>query len=1121
MSVKSLKQDLSDYKGLSGLKKDQLISLNNVKDRKVKDLRLTVKKSNIGDYSKMRKQELVDTVINERIKSFRILMKQKKELDNIKKIHNRINIKNERQTNDMKQVVKNIEHIEGTRMLRNNDINGAYYLINRKIEFTNNDIELFSKIILNKFDKPVIKITNNADQTKYFTLKPKSLNTFLDVFKTFYFEDRTQKYVGSDGIDVHIYRGIKDVKIYDAANKQNIKKVFKNKSGNFFKYLNKSDIDLTRYQIIKDETEKDIIEENCLIYALQQLQINEGVISSVKKSIQTGSYIKKSNLKQISEIINRNINLYMYRNDGTKIGIQKYGNKFDDTIELAIYEDHYFVYDTTIYSFFSIKNYEDVKDIKNFHRIIKRKNGKFEKGNSKQINSLQLIHLLFKKNLFEKNTALLCSTKQMQKEQIDDLDIPLSNIDCEQRLVEVKEIEFDKTKYDIYCADTETDTSKDRHHPLMISSVQMNEYNDINNVRLFLRKSEDDINFIYDFLKCITNTDKKEIIVYFHNLKYDLHVLSEYLYLQDIISKDGQIYSARILFNKKIIHFRDSYKLIPEPLKNFSTVFELSEDVNKKECIAYNYYKLENITETKIKINEYKKYLDETQYDLFDKILEEESTKQIFQVDNEYFNPISYYSYYCKYDTLVLCEGLKKFDKIINRISDNKINTFAFMTISSLTNYFMKINGAFTDLYEVCGNLRDYISCAITGGRVICYEETQGRVIKKKMADYDGVSLYPSAIKRLCDDYGLVTGKAQTINNFKKEEIDIYKYYVVTIKITAINKKQQMPMVSYKDSEGILRYTNKIEKPLIVTVDKYTLNDWIKYHKINYEILKGVYWNGDYNKKMGELINTLFNERLKYKSREYFNNGMQAILKLMMNSSYGKTIIKKSKSTYKYISKENKNQFINNYFNVIQDISKFNNKQYIALVDNLDNSFNLAQVGTAILSISKSIMNEVFDIANTENIIIYYTDTDSMHVEYDKVPILEKKFREKYERELTGKNMGQFHIDFELSGARDVYASKSIFLGKKCYIDYLEGTDNKTNEKVYGIHKRMKGINDKALEYKCEELDISMFKLYEELCNKKMNFCLNPDNYFMCEYVNHTVRTKKNGTFNREVDFTK
>ena len=268
-------------------------------------------------------------------------------------------------------------------------------------------------------------------------------------------------------------------------------------------------------------------------------------------------------------------------------------------------------------------------------------------------------------------------------------------------------------------------------------------------------------------------------------------------------------------------------------------------------------------------------------------------------------------------------------------------------------------------------------------------------------------------------------------------------------------------MISYKDDTGILRYINVINEPIISYVDMITLNDWIEFQGIEYEIINGVYWNEGYNKKMGEVVNILFNDRLKFKKEK--NNSMQEILKLMMNSSYGKTITKLSKKTNIVVDNDKKEQFIADNFNNIIDIKLLNQLQSVATITKLDSSYNMSHVGCFILSYSKRIMNEVFNIANDNKCTLYYTDTDSIHCNYDDVVIIEEGFRKVYNRELTGKNMGQFHIDFNMKNAEgEIYATKSIFLGKKCYIDKLQSI-NKEGKIINDYHYRMKGVNDQGI----------------------------------------------------------
>jgi hypothetical protein len=409
--------------------------------------------------------------------------------------------------------------------------------------------------------------------------------------------------------------------------------------------------------------------------------------------------------------------------------------------------------------------------------------------------------------------------------------------------------------------------------------------------------------------------------------------------------------------------------------------------------------------------------------------------------------------------------------------------------------------------------------------RVQCLERTKKQILKGKFADFDGVSLYPSAIYRLCNEYGLPIGKAYRIKKYQKNKLDRYSYYVVKIKITKINKEQQLPMVSYKDKNGSLQYTNDAGGGITTYVDKYTLNDWVDFQDIEFEIIDGVYWNDGYNKKMGEVIKKIFTERRKYKKQG--NNAMQLILKLMMNSAYGKTIIKKSFIRKQIVKVDRLNNYINNHYHLIKSFTKLNDRQYEVIMDDIDRGNNLAQVGTAVLSMSKRIMNEVFDIANSYNYPIYYTDTDSMHLNFDEVDKIADLYRQKYNRELIGKELCQFHVDFEIKDKNgndrqgkneDIYAIQSIFLGKKCYIDKLESKD--CNGKIIDdYHYRMKGVTEAGLKAVSKEKKFGddMFKLYSYLIDNELEILLNPKGKVMFEYKNNRVLTKHE--FKRKIKF--
>lgn len=1006
-------------------------------------------------------------------------------------------------------------------------------------------IRLIDRIAIGK--KLLFKFTTDNGVISYRTLNRDNRNELLEVLKEGFSKVSGGKMHGSDLMQEVIVQGINKIEITD---KEPIYKepeykesLFKNKgiskSGDYFKYMNHSDIDLTRYQIIRPTDNQDIINENCLIYALKVLNIEQKYIQSIKSHIKKGAYVSKSNLWEIGDIIKKNIHLHQYQKmkkegDSVQQYVQKYIINDDfETIELSLYDDHFFIYENIDMTECAIKNYSTLKDIPNYQTITKIRTKKdkiyYERDSKKnKIDCLTAIKQLGVQGYFKESITL----NQTDQSTMNEEKITLDNIENEQRLYEYKEKKTEDKEKNIFFADTETDTSY-RHTPLLIGVIQMFERNILSNVRIFRRYDEErkknekysDLQMmILEFLNYLIRQSKeKDIIVYFHNLKFDFYVLLESLYISDICQKDGALYNVQIRYKNHLIEFRDSYKMANMPLSDFQKSFNLSKDLNKKEYIAYKYYKVKNQHKKKVKLSRYVKYLKVKDIQPFYDLIRSSDNFEYDKIHNT-FNPWYYYEYYLRYDCLVLCEGMKVFNKSILELTDNKLNVFDSLTISSLTNKYMGLMGAFNGVYEMCGSLRDYASRSVTGGRVMVNERFKKKIIEGKIADYDGVSLYPSAIYRLCEKFGLPIGKAKKLLDHTL--LSTYDYYIVNVRITAINKKQNMPFISYKNDVGILNYTDQISNSgyIDVCIDRYTLEDYKEFHKIEYQIIDGIYWNEGYNRKMGEIIIKLFNERLRYKAEG--NEALQLILKLMMNSSYGKTIISKSTTKTEIKNHSNKkeyDEYINKYFYTIKQIEPINEKQSMITLTQYDKSYNMAHVGAMILSTSKRIMNEVFDTANTHNLNIYYTDTDSIHMDYDGVAILEEEFKKKYGRQLTGKKLGQFHIDFSMKHNgktvnNEIYAVKSLFLAKKCYIDLLESTDENGN-KINGLHYRLKGMTTAGIEHSAEKFGGDIFKLYEHLINNEMLMTLNPKDKFMIEYAGKRAITRKEGEFTRMIKF--
>lgn len=1018
---------------------------------------------------------------------------------------------------------------------------------------------LWNKLIGEKY---VITLTENKGYKEYDDKKGEEVQVIKNYSmpvndKTYSFLKRLlldrgiidtamKKKQGSDRLDEIIINDVRNVMI----TKMKKPKKLLQKNNDYFDYINTTELDLSHYQIYtQDQAYKNENFENCVINCFLLSGVKKSIVNQIKLSYVSGAYIRNKDLPDMSKIIGRDIHIYTIDNTD-KVRINKISNGFKEVIKIASYKNHAFLLEDTIYTKFFITNYKELKDEEDAHNIsrVKNMNGKkYFIRDGACLNSLQLIHLMYLQNHFHKldlsmfdehksedNNVYLDNIENEQKlfvnEESDDEDVDIKKIsetreECKKQLDKIKKLSQKEAikNAKIYYADCETHVNKTTHSLFLLGAVGSS--NDCVNIwKVNNEVSPKDV--VYSFLNYLTkgNDPQEKIICYFHNLKYDYHILEPYLNMTGKVSKDNQLYSVKLRFFKHTIELRDSYKLIPEGLGKFKNIFDLDNEFGKKEAIAYKYYTQENYGE-RVDVSIYRNYLKEADKSIFDEIMK---TEVSYDKKTNTFDPLSYYLEYLRLDCLTLKKGLEKFNSLILEITKD-ISIYECLTISSLTDKYMIANGAYDGVYCVKGNLREYIAKAVYGGRVCVNEKYKKKVITGKISDYDGVSLYPSAINRLCREIGLQTGIAKRLNG---QDYRNFKYSILSVKINKVNKFQQMPFIAHK-GDGVINYINEAPKDIIV-IDSITLEDYIKFHDIDFEVVDGVYWEGNFNNKMGELVQTLFIERLKYKKSK---PALAQTIKLMLNSSYGKTIMKKSNTEVKVIKNENrkgnkKNNFetsivsvddvfetyVYNNFNTIKSFRKVNEYNYEIEKLKVDDSYNRGHIGCAILSMSKRIMNEVFDVANENGFPIYYSDTDSLHLNLEDVKPLEDKYREVYGKELNGKNLEQFHTDFSLDGAVDeIYATKSIFLGKKSYLDCLESKD-KDGNKITGFHIRLKGITEEGLNYEASKYKNSFEGMYEDLAKgEELNILLNPKDKVLFEYKKGFVNTK--GDFYRKVKF--
>lgn len=859
------------------------------------------------------------------------------------------------------------------------------------------------------------------------------------------------------------------------------------RAGAFFPYINKTELDLTR-QGISNKPDALLMSEACLITSLRNGGLPEDSITNVKLLLGCNK-IPMCKLKDICENVDiciklKHMRLNKTKNDKTTTII--YGDEKKQTFNIGLVSEHFFLIEKVPITSYALKNfYNDTSKFDIADNSGKRKSNRF-------IDSYKAIEIL----LENKNTHLepvtvdddIMNTPYYDKvNEYSTLSYNKSN---------VKEIKKEtKEKKNIYeqiiYLDFETDTSDGLHKPYLAHYV--------NDASLETRRAfgdAEDEKKINEFVGsyCALNllqTLTKNTVIYAHNAGYDFRFLTSHLFaINPILKGSGMISATAMFYNKKIdktikLYIKDSYKLISSPLSEFGKMFNLDQ---KKELLPYSLYTTDNINKRFISLTDILKC-----HELETKEKKEQYIKNCNDwklLNNGFIDIIQYSSNYCYLDCLVLCKGVKKFREWM--LEATEIDIHNIVSIPSLVHKYFVNQGVYDDVKQLSGIPRHFIQKCVVGGRVMVSQNKKVIVDNQIINDFDAVSLYPSAMKRLGEQGGFLKGIPKVLKNFSYSFLEKQDGYFIKIIIRSVGKKYDFPLMSYVDDNGIRQFTNDMVGKYMF-VDKFMLEDLIQFHKITFDIDCGYYFNEGRNTKILEVIKHLFNERIKKKKEK---NPIQVVYKLLMNSAYGKTLLKPI-ATDKIIinGKENLLKYISANFDFVKECIPlaYNKEMWVVKkIKPIVYHFNICQVGVEILSMSKRLMNEVMCLAEDTKLKIYYQDTDSMHLNDVDKKILEKVYNAKYNRELIGKGMGQFHSDFEIKGCKDVVSKKLIALGKKCYIDLLEGIDEKTGEKKTGYHIRLKGIPSSTVDYEVnKKYNGDPMKLYEDLYNgKKVAFDL-------------------------------
>ena len=317
----------------------------------------------------------------------------------------------------------------------------------------------------------------------------------------------------------------------------------------------------------------------------------------------------------------------------------------------------------------------------------------------------------------------------------------------------------------------------------------------------------------------------------------------------------------------------------------------------------------------------------------------------------------------------------------------------------------------------------------------------------KQYAVLDANSLYPSAMIKMP---GYPIGKPRNLSAEEVESksfMDTVDDYYVMIKITRVGKKLNFPLMK-KRIDGRIRWTNDMVGETI-KISKTLLEEVIRYHDIDFEVILGLAFYQGFNHKVGEVMKKLYAKRKQYKAEK---NPSEYIIKLQMNMAYGKNYQRAitQRTMYKEQSKWDLLKIYRIHGGTVLCVTDVGKQWKVRVKEGLYEHWSKVHCGCLVLDWSKRIMNRLMVPLDDH---ILYTDTDSAFIEMNAL--------EKYLEEnpgTIGNDMGQFKYEFHIGGTNR-RIENMVIISPKIYF-YKEMND----EGDTYIKTVMKGIPQSSMD---------------------------------------------------------
>jgi hypothetical protein len=137
------------------------------------------------------------------------------------------------------------------------------------------------------------------------------------------------------------------------------------RNARFFKYHNKTDIDVSRYGIWK-ETIPSNYDDTCLVVALRNGGLSTSKLETIKLMIKNRS-VPICDMPKICDAAQ--IQIHIKTDDVKNNHRRVFGKHYDEVYHIGCLIEHYFIIEPTEYTSYSIKHYNELKTLPNFNQI--------------------------------------------------------------------------------------------------------------------------------------------------------------------------------------------------------------------------------------------------------------------------------------------------------------------------------------------------------------------------------------------------------------------------------------------------------------------------------------------------------------------------------------------------------------------------------------------------------------------------------------------------------------------------------------------------------------------------------------------------------------------------------